>query len=122
LDQDITIAQDTIIDIIVEDKIMLDIITLLAICGIAFAIKQADGPWDICSKTRNILLRNQYVGVFFYKLFACWFCVGFHSGWISYLLSYRGTFEFNLFILYAFAGSAVSLIFDAALTKLYSSN
>jgi hypothetical protein len=101
---------------------MSDIIVLLAIYGIAFGIKQADGPWGICAKIRNVLIRNKYVGVFFHELFSCYYCLGFHSGWIAYLLNCHKTFEFNLFILWGFAGSAVSLIFDAALSKLYSAN
>ena len=95
------------------------IIYILAIFGLAFAIKEIDGPWDICSKTRNALMRNKYVGVFFYKLLSCYFCVGFHCGWIVYLLQ-ADHYKFQFIILWGLAGSAASLILDTALTKFSS--
>lgn len=93
------------------------IICLLAIFGLAFAIKEADGPWDIMSRLRNKLITNKYVGVFFFHLLECYFCVGFHCGWIVYLL-YSKNWAWNLFILWGLAGSAWSLIMHLLLARV----
>jgi hypothetical protein len=93
------------------------IIYLLAIYAITFAIKEIDGPWGIISWFKNQLMQNKYVGVFFYKLFSCYFCLGFHAGWMIYLLS-QDHYKFNLIILWGLAGAASSLILDTLVTKL----
>lgn len=93
------------------------IIYLLATFGIAFAIKESDGPWGIMSWLRNKLMTNKYVGVFFYKLLSCYFCTGFWTGIIAYLLS-QDHYKFNLLICHALAGGAICLILDGLLTKL----
>lgn len=85
--------------------------------AVAFAIKEIDGPFGIIGWARTKLMQNKYVGVFFFKLFECYFCVGFHAGWIVYLLS-QPHWKFNLIILWGLAGSAISLILDTILTKL----
>jgi len=92
---------------------------LLAIFGLAFLIKESDGPWGIMAWIRNKLMRNKYVGTFFYKLLECYFCIGFHCGWIVYLLSAE-TPRWNFLILWGLAGGIFSLILDAALMRLYS--
>lgn len=93
------------------------IIYICAIYGLAFIFKDAEGPWGIMSWLRSLLMSNKYVGVWFYKLFSCYFCVGFHAGWIVYLWS-QPTWAVNYFILWALAGGVISLIFDAVLTRL----
>ena len=101
---------------------MIDaIMAIFSIYGLAFFIKESDGPFDLMSRLRNYLMRNQYVGVFFYKLFSCYLCVGTHCGWIIYLL-YNKNYAWNLFIIWALAGGAVSLILDALLDKLKSNS
>lgn len=97
------------------------VICLLAIFGLSFLIKDSDGPFDIMNKLRNRLMTNRIVGVFFYKLLSCYFCVGCHAGWIVYLLSSKD-YSFNLFVLWALAGGAISLILDALLNKLNSNS
>jgi len=92
---------------------------LLATYGLAFLINESDGPWGIMAWIRNKLIRNKYVGTFFYKLLDCYFCLGFHCGWIVYLLSAEKP-QWNFFILYALAGGIFSLILDATLMRLYS--
>jgi hypothetical protein len=94
------------------------IIYILSIYGLAFAIKDASGPWGIMSLIRNRLISNKYVGVFFFELFECYFCVGFHAGWIVYLLS-QDSWALNYFILWALAGGVVSLILDGAVAQLH---
>jgi hypothetical protein len=93
------------------------IITIFAIYGLSFLIKDSSGPWDLCSKTRNVLMNNRFVGVFFFKLFDCYFCVGCHSGWIVYLLT-QEHYHFNFLICWSLAGGIISLMLDALLTKL----
>jgi hypothetical protein len=95
------------------------LVCLLSIFGLAFLIKESDGPFDLMLKMRSYLMRNQYVGVFFYKLFSCYMCVGTHCGWIIYLL-YCKNYSLNLFIIWALAGGATSLILDKLLSRLYS--
>jgi len=94
------------------------IICLLAIFGLAFLFKESSGPWDLMSKLRNALMRNKYVGVFFYKLLDCYFCIGFHSGWMVYLLHEQSAYKLQFFILWGLAGGVISLIMDSVLSKL----
>jgi hypothetical protein len=96
------------------------IIAILAIFGLAFLIKESDGPWGCMAWARNWLLTNKHVGVFFYKLLDCYFCVGFHCGWLVYLLQAQ-TYSLQFFILWGLAGGVISLILDAALSKLQQS-
>jgi len=97
------------------------VISILAIFGLAFLIKESDGPWGIMSWMRNKLMANKYVGVFFYKLLSCYFCVGFHCGWIVYLLQ-ADSYKIQFFILWGLAGAAVSLILDGVVAKLLTSH
>jgi hypothetical protein len=97
---------------------MLDcIITICAIFGLAFLLKESDGPWGLIGKGRNLLLTNKHVGVFFYQLLDCYFCLGFHCGWIAYLL-HEHHYSLQFFILWGLAGGIISLTFNALLSKL----
>lgn len=93
------------------------LIPLLAIFGLAFFIKESDGPWGLMALARNKLMKNPAVGVFFLKLLDCYFCLGFHCGWFIYLL-YAD--HWNLFLLpvWGLAGGVTSLIMDLFLTRL----
>ena len=93
------------------------IVCLLSIFGLAFLIKESDGPWGLMSWLRRQLMANKYIGVFFYKLLDCYFCLGFHCGWIVYLLQGE-PYRWHFLILWALAGSAISLIMDASLSCL----
>jgi hypothetical protein len=95
------------------------IISVLAIFGLTFLIKESDGPWGMMSWIRNKLITNKYVGVFFYKLLACYFCVGFHAGWVVYLLQAE-SYKLQFLILWGLAGAAISLILDVVLARLYA--
>ena len=92
-------------------------IVIFSMFGLAFLIKESDGPFDIMSRLRNLLMRNKYVGVFFFKLLDCYFCTGFHTGWIIYLL-HEKNWHLNLLFCWGLAGGAVSLMMDAALSSL----
>jgi len=94
------------------------LICVLAIYGLAFLIKDSDGPWGIMNWMRRTLMGIKFVDVFFFKLFECYFCVGCHCGWIVYLLSHH-TWHWQFFILWTLAGGAISLIMDALLARLH---
>jgi hypothetical protein len=94
------------------------LLIILAVFGLAFAIKEADGPWDLVSKWRNLMMRIPVIGPQFYKLLDCYYCLGFHCGWIVYLLSAE-TCKWQFFIMYALAGGAGSLILSAILDRLH---
>jgi hypothetical protein len=93
------------------------LIAIFAIYGLAFFIKESDGPWGIMAWLRNHLVKNKYVGVFFFKLLECYFCVGCHCGWIIYLLT-ATAYTWQFFIIYALAGGAISLILEAIHSRL----
>lgn len=92
------------------------IICICAIYGLAFVLKETSGPWGILSIIRNRLIANKYVGLFFFNLFECYFCVGFHAGWIVYLLS-QHHWHLNFLILWGLAGGVISLIIDGILSR-----
>jgi len=98
---------------------MLDcIIVICAIFGLAFLCKESDGPWGIIAWTRNRLMQNKFVGLFFFKLLECYFCLGFHCGWIVYLL-HENDYKWQFFILWGLAGGVIGLTLDALLNKLH---
>jgi hypothetical protein len=97
---------------------MLDFIIVVgAIFGLAFFIKESDGPWGLMARARNELFKNPHVGTFFYKLLDCYFCLGFHCGWFVYLL-HEKIWSLNLLICWGLAGGMISLIMDLILTRL----
>jgi hypothetical protein len=97
------------------------LLNLLAVAGLAFLIKQSDGPWGLMAWIRNVLMRNKYVGIFFYKLFDCFFCCGCHAGYIIYLLStHYSNWTINYFIIWSLAGGIFSLFFNNLINKINS--
>jgi|ERR1035437_4847442 hypothetical protein len=95
------------------------VICLLSIYGLAFAVKEIDGPFGVMSWARNKLMLNKYVGVFFYKLLNCYFCVGCWSGLVVYLLTAQ-SYKLSEGFLWCLTGAATSLMLDAAMTKMSS--
>jgi len=97
----------------------MNLLHIFAIVGLAFLIKESDGPWGIMAWIRSRLMRNKYMGVFFYKLLDCYFCVGCHTGWIIYLLAtpYKDLSLQN-FVMFSLAGGIISLLFDAIYGRL----
>lgn len=93
------------------------LIPVLAIFGLAFFIKESDGPWGLMALARNRLMKDPVVGVFFYKLIECYFCLGFHCGWFVYLL-YAQHWSLSHLIVWGLAGGMISLIMDLFLTRL----
>ena len=98
---------------------MNTIVCIMAMFAISYLIKESSGPFDIMSKLRNKLMTNEYVGVFFYKLLSCFFCVGCYSGWMVYLLANKPeTWTIQEFILWALAGGVVSLLLSSVIERL----
>lgn len=91
------------------------LILFLAIYGLAFALKETDGPWGLIGMARGKLFANKHVGTFFYKLLECYFCLGFHCGWLVYLLSDQ-PFHLQFIILWGLAGGVISLTLNKLLT------
>jgi hypothetical protein len=94
------------------------LIAILAIYGLAFFLKETSGPFGIMDKLRNLLMLNKYIGKFFFDLLSCYFCLGFHCGWLVYLLA-ENNYTWQFFILWALAGGAVSLIIDGLVGRLH---
>ena len=91
---------------------------LLAAFGCTFLTKETDGPFDIISRFRNRLMTNKYMGVFFYKLLSCYFCLGCWSGAFVYFLQSFNQFKLNYFILFSIGSGAFSLIISEILGYL----
>jgi len=98
------------------------ILYLFAIYGLSFFLKESDGPFGIMSWLRNKLMTISWCGVFFYKLFSCYLCIGTHAGYIIYLLAtpYKLWSISNL-IIWAFAGAAFSLLMGLISEKINQS-
>src|SRR5277367_4242249 len=95
------------------------VIAIFAIYGLVFLLKESDGPWNIINWFRRTLFSLPYsIGVFFIKLFDCYFCLGCHCGWIVYLLS-TAVPTWHFFILWTLAGGAISLILDGIVGALH---
>lgn len=95
------------------------VLLLLAVFGLAFLIKESDGPCGIMACIRNLLMRNKYIGTLVYKLLDCYFCVGCHCGYIVYLLSTPIVkWSVNDFVIWMLAGGAFSFIMNLIIERL----
>ena len=95
------------------------IISIFAIYGLAFLLKESDGPFGAINWLRRTIFNLPWgIGVFFIKLFDCYFCLGCHCGWIVYLLT-AATPTWQFFILWMLAGGTICLILDAVLMRLH---
>jgi hypothetical protein len=91
---------------------MIDLIFLLSSFSIMFIIKDL----SLFDKFRIYLFQNKYIGMFFYKMFSCPFCLGTHTSWIIYLLMFK--FNFIYLICYTLAGASFNLITYSILIKI----
>lgn len=95
------------------------IMCLAAIFGIALFVKDMDGPGDLMNKIRLALFNNKYVGVFFFKLMSCYFCLGTWSGVIVYLLhNHFRDIHWEDMIIWGFGGAVISLVSNLLIEKL----
>ena len=85
-------------------------IIILAI-SLVFLIKQTDGPFGIIGYLRGYFLRS-YIGPEIYKLINCYYCLGFHAGYIAYFIG-TNTNEYCIrnAIIYAFLSAIVNYYF-----------
>ena len=99
---------------------MNNILLILAIYSLSFFIRNLSGPYNIFGIFRNKILNNKYIGVQFYKLLECPWCLGFHCGYIIYILNCLvfKEFSFILLILWGLVGSTVTAIFDSIFNKV----
>lgn len=94
-------------------------LTVAVMYGLTFGIKDA----KLFSKPRQWLADRS---PFLRDLLSCAYCVGFHSGWLTYLLLVPASMDLTLFIrgllAYAFAGVTVSGALDAILCRIENSS
>lgn len=90
---------------------------LLAIYALSYWIRFLDGPFDWFLKVRLALIRNQYAGPFFYRLFECPWCFSAHCGYLIYLLM-MDHFSVRYFVLWTLVGSLVGYIGDRVVALL----
>jgi hypothetical protein len=86
----------------------MTVIMILAIYGIAYTLRNINGPFNVIGIARNKLISMH---VFFYELLMCPWCVGTHIGWIVYLIG-CDHFSIGRMTLWAFAGAVVVPLMD----------
>lgn len=94
------------------------LLTVAVMYGITFGIKDA----KLFERPRQWLAaRNGFV----HSLLSCAYCVGFHSGWLTYflLVPLSGDLmtDLRLMLAYSFAGVTFSGALDAVLLKVENS-
>ena len=94
------------------------ILSFLAIYTLSHFIRNLSGPFNLFGLIRNKLMTLPAVGVFFYELFDCPWCLGFHCGYLIYLLQYVN-FQLQSFIIWGLAGSSIVAIMDSVMKHLY---
>lgn len=87
------------------------IIKIFVIYSISYFIRNLSGPFNIFGIIRNKLMNIPSIGVFFYELLNCPWCIGFHCGYLQYLLTFD-SFKFNDFIFWGLAGSSIVYLLD----------
>ena len=92
----------------------MNYLIVFAIYSISYIIRNISGPFNIVGIIRNWLLRSKRFGLFFYELFNCPWCIGFHSGYLAYLLIQTHLSIKDIF-LYGFIGSGIVPLFDSVL-------
>ena len=91
------------------------ILYLFAMYGITFGL-QHKLPAASAESLKNIFKEG-----ILDSLLSCTYCVGFHAGWIVYVLSFAARdWEISTgeFILYAFAGASFSYFLDSVIQNL----
>lgn len=103
--------------------ILQAILYICSMFSLSVLLKEMDGPFNLITRTRLWLFRQKYVGVFFFDLFKCYYCVGTYSGVFVYLLHQRfHHIEIIGMILWGLTGAIVSLMGDVILGVLARSN
>lgn len=97
---------------------MQTVLMLLALVGLAHAVQNAEGPFGMFSKIRNLLARVPVVGPMFFKLFSCDFCSGFWSGLGTYMFVNMGSWQLTEMLIWAFGGGCANHHFNRITSKL----
>lgn len=85
---------------------------LLSVIGLCFIMSQAEGPFGLFSKIRSYLFRHEYLGVYFYKLFQCPFCLGINCGMAIFLFYHNLDVSLNDFVCFSLASGAMNKLFN----------
>lgn len=95
------------------------VLTLLAVVGTSFIMQKSSGPFDILDKIRNFIARIPVIGVLFFNMLSCDFCVGLWSGLVIYMIV-NSWYYFNLheMIVFVLSGGAFNLLFWKITNKL----
>jgi hypothetical protein len=86
---------------------MIELIWLLALFGVAFSLKETSGPFGVMSFIRRKLFSNKFVGVYFFQMFDCYFCLSFN---LAVIYGMAMGFGWQQMLTWAFAGATSSLI------------
>lgn len=88
---------------------LLVCLNVLAAYSVAFLLKELNGPFDVILLIRSYLFQSKF-GVFFYKLFDCYYCLTFHT---SYIISFILGLPMLLTFVIAFVSSICSLFLNS---------
>jgi|SRR5579859_4900647 len=87
------------------------IVLMMIIYSLSYIIRNLAGPFNLFSWIRNKLISNKLVGVFFYELLSCPWCIGFHCGYIVYIINTLNLSISKCF-LWGLFGSFICFLFD----------
>lgn len=90
-------------------------VCLITSLSITYAVKNLNGPFNMFGIFRNFLFKIPILGVEFFSLFECSYCVGFHVGWITAML-----FNFNIqnILAMGFIAALCSLVLEMWIDSL----
>ena len=94
------------------------LIDLLATFGLCLCVKEMDGPFNLISKWRNLMMRLPLIGVQFYNLLNCYYCTGCWCGGIIYLIGHD-SYKLGEGACYVFAGGAFCMLVNGISLKLF---
>lgn len=83
---------------------------ITCVISLSFFISNIEGPFGFFSKLRNRILNNKYLGLQFFKLMECPWCLGFHSGYIIGIILFG--FSIDKIFLLGLSGSTIMALFN----------
>lgn len=98
---------------------METLLTLFCIAGLAFAVKELEGPFGLLSKLRNLLSRLPLIGTTIFHLLSCNFCLGLWCSAAVYLVTNPfNTPNFSDFMVWTFGGAMFNSVFSKFVENL----
>jgi hypothetical protein len=95
------------------------VLMLLCIAGLAFAIKQVEGPFNLFDKFRNLVARIPVLGPMVFHVLMCNFCLGLWASVGLYLATNAiGTWSMGDLVVWAFGGGMFNSLFCKLMDKL----